>query len=95
VTNTQQSPEVWMESSPGIAESLKTFPDWLLEFTDDLIQSSSENDQDLALELLDLYTMYGEEVVGFIPQQAEPIDTINPHQLTLIGLALQMGHSDN
>lgn len=65
----QQPLEGVNETSSGIAERLESFPSWLLDFTDELIQSPFPSDQDLAHDLLDLYRAYGDEVEGLIPKQ--------------------------
>lgn len=48
------------------------YPSWLLAHTDELICSSDETKEQEAHELLDLYSVFGDEVSQLLPQQREP-----------------------
>ena len=76
-------PEI-KETAPSFPFDAHFYPNWLLEHTDNLIESDEPEVQEVGYELLDLYDAFGDEVKELVLVEAEqPTIIVDPNQLIL------------
>lgn len=72
------------ETVPAFPFNAQFYPSWLLEHTDNLIDSPEPDVQDIGYELLDLYDEFGDEVKELVVVELPtPQIIVNPDQLIL------------
>lgn len=77
-------PETQTEIPAFPFDAHRFYPQWLLQYTDDLIDSPREEQQEEGYELLDLYDEFGDEVLELIaPESPRQVILVDPNQLIL------------